>query len=237
MPFKNLSPARILYLIREGVRSLPELLDRLGVAHAYTHAAQITHVLDDLERVHFIEPTDNYQDLRVTAKWRELQAALGISLRDVSSLTGNSIIVTPVFNSKEAATNSADVFVAMPFEDSLKAVFEDHIKPVINRIPLTIRRADDLFATHGIMEDVWKAVLGSKIVIADCTGKNPNVFYEIGIAHTVGRPVILITQRADDVPFDLRHLRYILYSFTPRGMDQFEQVLRKTVDAIREGID
>ncbi len=48
-------------------------------------------------------------------------------------------------------------------------------------------------------------------MICDCTGKNPNVFYEAGIAHTLGKEVILITQSASDVPFDLRHLRYVSY--------------------------
>jgi hypothetical protein len=55
-------------------------------------------------------------------------------------------------------------------------------------------------------------------VICDCTGRNSNVFYEIGIAHTLGREVILITQSAADIPFDLRHLRYVLYSDTKAGL-------------------
>jgi hypothetical protein len=50
-------------------------------------------------------------------------------------------------------------------------------------------------------------MLRSRVVICDCTGRNPNVFYEIGIAHTLGREVILITQNPEDIPFDLRHLR------------------------------
>jgi len=66
-------------------------------------------------------------------------------------------------------------------------------------------------------------------VIADCTGRNPNVFYEIGLAHASGKPVILITQNSDDVPFDIRHLRYIQYDYTPRGMRVFEKRLVDTL--------
>jgi hypothetical protein len=70
----------------------------------------------------------------------------------------------------------------------------------------------------------WKPVL-----IADCTGRNPNVCYEIGVAHTLGRTVILITQSKDDVPFDLQSIRYILYENAPRGMPLFGQSLKQTL--------
>ena len=68
------------------------------------------------------------------------------------------------------------------------------------------------------MADVWRGIYGPRLVIADCTGKNPNLFYEIGMAHTIGKPVILITQKQQDVPFDLQATRYIRYQYTPPGM-------------------
>jgi hypothetical protein len=55
------------------------------------------------------------------------------------------------------------------------------------------------------------------------------VFYEIGMAHTVGKPVILTTQNETDVPFDLRSIRYIHYRYTPPGMKEFEERLAKTI--------
>jgi len=78
------------------------------------------------------------------------------------------------------------------------------------------------------MSDVWAGLYGSSAVIADCTGKNPNVFYEMGVTHTVGKPLILISENPEDVPSDLRHVRYITFQFTPRGMQLFEQQLRDT---------
>ena len=81
-----------------------------------------------------------------------------------------------------------------------------------------------------IVEDIWESINRARILIADLTGKNPNVFYEVGIAHTVGKEVILTTQNIDDVPFDLRHLRHIQYTYTPRGMEAFEQQLRKAAN-------
>ena len=79
------------------------------------------------------------------------------------------------------------------------------------------------------MSEIWNAICASQIVIADCTGRNPNVFYEIGVAHTVGKPVILLTQIVEDVPFDLRHIRFIKYELTRRGMQKFEEDLLATL--------
>ena len=64
------------------------------------------------------------------------------------------------------------------------------------------------------------------------TDRNPNVFYETGVAHTVGKEVILITQSMNDVPFDLKHLRCIVYDYTPRGIQFLESNLKNTIDQI-----
>ena len=118
----------------------------------------------------------------------------------------------------------------MPFTDELKPVYEDHVKAVTQRLGLTAVRADVFFAANSIMSDVWNAINQARILIADCTGRNPNVFYELGIAHTLGKPVILIAQSADDIPFDIRHIRTIVYNFTPRGMRDFESAVAATLE-------
>ncbi len=97
---------------------------------------------------------------------------------------------------------------------------------------LNVKRADDFFGVHEIMKDIWLSLQGAGAVIADCTERNPNVFYEIGIAHTLGKPVILITENEDDVPFDVRAIRFIKYSMTPRGMKKFESTLEATLREI-----
>jgi len=120
----------------------------------------------------------------------------------------------------------------MPFTEDLKPVFDDHIRNVAKELALSIRREDDLFTAQAVMSDVWEGVCGARAIIADCTGRNPNVFYEIGLAHVVGKPLVLITQKRDDVPFDIAHLRYIQYDYTPRGMRDFERRLRETLKEI-----
>jgi nucleoside 2-deoxyribosyltransferase len=120
----------------------------------------------------------------------------------------------------------------MPFEESLKPVFVDHISAVAKRLGRSVARADDFFTPDVVMDNTWAAIYHSHIVIADCTGRNANVFYEIGLAHALGKPVISITQNKDDVPFDLKQRRFIEYTFTPRGMHDLEEKLYKSISAV-----
>jgi hypothetical protein len=117
----------------------------------------------------------------------------------------------------------------MPFDEALRPVYEDHLKAVAERLELSIKRADDFFTSQEIISEIWTALLRAAVVIADCTGRNPNVFYELGLAHAIGKPTILITQNNDDVPFDLRHRRFIRYELTPRGMRTFEKDLEQAL--------
>jgi hypothetical protein len=82
------------------------------------------------------------------------------------------------------------------------------------------------------MQSVWESISKASIIIADLTNRNPNVFYELGIAHTLGKPVIMITQSMEFVPFDLRHLRCILYEYKPKSIKKFELILEKTIRAV-----
>jgi hypothetical protein len=66
-------------------------------------------------------------------------------------------------------------------------------------------------ATGGVMEQIWDQITKSKLLLADLSGKNANVFYELGLAHAARKPVVFTASAVDDVPFDLRHLRVIIY--------------------------
>jgi hypothetical protein len=160
----------------------------------------------------------------------KVQLALNISLTELSKNTPESIIVNPVFGRADTIKSMPEVFILMPFTEDLQPVYEDHIKKICSGSGLTVARADDFFAAESVISDIWSAIVNCQIVIADCTGRNPNVFYEIGIAHTIGRPTILITQNIEDVPFDLRHIRCIVYSYTPRGMNTFNENLSRTLE-------
>ncbi len=104
----------------------------------------------------------------------------------------------------------------MPFDASFGPVY-DSIRQAAENVGLRCRRADDIWEHPAIIQDVVSLIDRSRIVVCDCSGRNPNVFYEAGIAHTLGREVIIITQNAHDIPFDLRHLRYIQYLDNAEG--------------------
>ncbi len=71
-----------------------------------------------------------------------------------------------------------------------------------------------------IIQDVFALIYRARIVVVDFTGRNPNVFYETGIAHALGKPVVPITQSPDDVPFDVRHHRYLRYTLDAEGLQE-----------------
>ncbi len=132
----------------------------------------------------------------------------------------------PIFGAPNKHQRWPELFMLMPFVPEMKPIFDDHVKKVASEFGLTSARADDFFTGESIMQDVWSAIYHAKVVVADCTSRNPNVFYEIGIAHTLGRESILISQSINDIPFDLRHLRILIYKHTPRGMAEMEKDLR-----------
>jgi hypothetical protein len=84
--------------------------------------------------------------------------------------------------------------------------------------PWLCQRADDIWDDSVLVNDIVGLIARSKVVICDLSGRNANVFYETGIAHTLGREVILITQSDNDVPFGLRHHRYIKYLNNSEGL-------------------
>ncbi|HSN24616.1 MAG TPA: hypothetical protein VLS45_10745 [Methylomicrobium sp.] len=104
----------------------------------------------------------------------------------------------------------------MPFDAAFNDVYSSICEAAKNA-GLECKRADDIWENASIIQDVVSLIDRSRIVVCDCTGRNPNVFYEAGIAHTLGRDVILITQSEHDIPFDLRHLRYIRYLNNAEG--------------------
>jgi hypothetical protein len=229
--FAELTGATVLLLIREKVATdLPTLCREFGFDPDSHESWYITSHLESLKKVGFIvENSDG--TYMVSDIWRNVQNALGISLTNVTKLGPRSMIVKPYFGPPDRLANQPDVFIVMPFLDKLRPVWDDHIKPVAQRLGLTAARADDFFTAHAVMSDIWNGISGARAVIADRTDRNPNVFYEIGLAHAIGKIVIMITQSADDVPFDVRHLRYIRYEYTPRGMQEFEGKLAATLRA------
>ena len=128
-------------------------------------------------------------------------------------------------------------FIVMPFEsDDLNDVYEYFVKPAIEEnSTLVCERGDDLFGSNPVMDDIRRSIERARLIIADLTDRNPNVFYEVGIAHTLNKDVLLLSQSMSDVPFDLRHLRVLNYECTPKGCRILERKLADNVAAILNG--
>lgn len=138
----------------------------------------------------------------------------------------------PVFRGKSFKVDPNLSFVLMPFVEAFRPIYDEIIKPVVEQFGLKCIRADDLYGSKAIIEDIWRLINEAKIIIADVTGKNPNVFYEIGLAHAIGREVIIISQTIEDVPFDLRHLRCLIYRDSVAGFRKLEAQLQQALSTI-----
>jgi hypothetical protein len=103
------------------------------------------------------------------------------------------------------------VFVIMPFAAAFDDVYELGIKASVEVLGWECRRADEIIHNRDIMCQVCQGIRQARLVIADLTGRNANVFYELGIAHALEKDVILLAQDVGDVPFDLRPMNIIEY--------------------------
>lgn len=128
------------------------------------------------------------------------------------------IPITPTtFRIPDEKPDRALLSLMMPFDPSLNGV-RDAIRTACGESGLACRRADEVWDHDEIIQDVFSLIYRSRIVICDFTDQNPNVYYEAGIAHTLGRPVIPITQDLNLLPFDLKHRRALEYSDTAEGL-------------------
>ena len=105
-------------------------------------------------------------------------------------------------------------FVLMPFSSEFKNQWELAFIPAIESVNLTPFRGDEeTLGTNMIIKDITQSIYDAQIVVADLTGRNPNVMYELGLAHAAKKPVIMLVQNDEDIPFDVRHIRYLKYDY------------------------
>lgn len=103
-------------------------------------------------------------------------------------------------------------FVLMPFDESFNDIYNFGIKESCKEADAYCERVDEQVFQETILERIYNQISKADIIIADMTGRNPNVFYEVGYAHALGKLTILLTQKAEDIPFDLKHYTHIVYN-------------------------
>lgn len=142
------------------------------------------------------------------------------------------------FTDRELVINSGTCFLIMPFAAKFEPVFTAIKETLENDLGLACARTKELLGGGNIIEDILRGIGESEFIVVDVTGKNPNVFYELGIAHMCKdvEKVVLLSQEIESIPFDLRHFRHIVYKPTAVGIRALRQNLRDTVGAIQHGV-
>lgn len=205
--------------IRDAVLAAPVISDVYGHYRGeYIPDAQFFHnALTD----NFDVPSDKvaeFQDIFFESlRSAELMAESDGKYRvlDVSSSHDQTPGNTAVFKKLDKAVkveSGESCFVMMPFAAPHGDYYSKVYKPAIEKAGLRPVRADtEIFGTGKIMDQIWSGIHAAKVLVAELTTRNPNVFYELGLAHALEKPVVLICGNEADVPFDLKHIRVIYY--------------------------
>jgi len=188
------------------------------------------------------EFTEIFMDSLNIAKLTE---KVGDKLRilDIAMESSSPIVTNSEFKklSKAASISATDTcFVMMPFAAPLGEYYSKIYEPAIEKAGLkAVRADDDIFGTGKIIDQIWSGITAAKVLIAELTSRNPNVYYELGLAHALKKPVVLVCSNEHDVPFDLKHIRVIYYDMHDPfwGTKLIEKVAENILSAISNPVE
>lgn len=139
--------------------------------------------------------------------------------------------------SKGVTVQSTDIcFVMMPFADPHGSYYTSIYEPAIRKAGLNAKRADDdIYGTGKIMDQIWAGINSARVLVAELTNRNPNVLYELGLAHALKKPVVLVSSNENDVPFDVKHVRVIYYDVSDPfwGSKLIDKVAENILSALK----
>lgn len=126
------------------------------------------------------------------------------------------------------------VFMVMQLSDKYNELYEEVIKDVCSSkdFDLNVVKADEIYGPGVILSDIIKHINESKVVIAEISPVNANVFYEVGYAHALNKPTILIAEKGTQLPFDVSPFRVLYYENTIAGKKRVQESLKKHLDSI-----
>ncbi len=131
--------------------------------------------------------------------------------------------------------NTPSAFLIMPFDEEFDSVYVGFIKPVLEGVGFKVVRADNIQEQQSILKAVIEGISKSNLIVADLTTNNPNVFYELGLAHALRKPVILVTQSIEEVPFDLKSYRLLEYSTHFHKINEAKRKLTEFAEGFLQG--
>jgi hypothetical protein len=128
-----------------------------------------------------------------------------------------------------------NAFVIAPFEEPYTRYWLEVYEPALRNAGLQAHRADSIFSAGNVVRQIFERIVEADLILAELTLHNANVYYELGVAHTLRRPCVLLTQNTDGIPFDLRNQRHVVYdSSLPRWDDILQEDIGK---AVRDTLD
>lgn len=168
-----------------------------------------------------------------------IQRALGIfSLTDLEQRAhGDSMTVTPAFGLPHHSHLRRNLYALLPPSALMRPVYESAIRPAADGLNLTLGYAEDCLAGRVSVIEVWESLYAADIILADCTHRHPDVLYELGIAHTLGKHTFLIAQSLDDIPVEFRQLEHIVYDNTKEGLNALCSELQAMLLAFAQAQD
>ncbi|APX91967.1 hypothetical protein BWR19_02835 [Halomonas sp. 1513] len=175
----------------------------------------------------FLRKMIGQEDENLDIALKYIHKTCGDAGENVSSevAQGRKIVFSPtIFDVPSDPVDTNLIAVMMPFDASMNGV-NIAIVAAAQQAGFECQRADNIWDHTTVIQDVFSLIFKSYIVVCDFTGKNPNVFYEAGIAHALGKHVVPITQSEQDVPFDLRHHRFAKYLNNGEGLERLKEDL------------
>lgn len=132
------------------------------------------------------------------------------------------------------SSQKPQVFVVMQFTEEYNNLYKEVIFPVCTDFGYEVIRADNIYTNSLIVEDIAQSIREASLVLADVTPNNANVYYEVGFAHGIQKPTILLSDRKrEKLPFDISGFRLIFYDNSIAGKSEVESSLRKHLAALR----
>lgn len=123
-------------------------------------------------------------------------------------------------------------FVVMEFSGHYYEIYNNVISSVCEEFKVVAKKADDSFTTGMIISDIVSNINECKLIIADISPVNANVYYEVGYAHALNKPTILIAEKGTKLPFDVSPFRVLFYENSINGKPKLEEGLRKHLQEI-----
>lgn len=168
------------------------------------------------------------------SRWKEMYHLVldAQNKRLVSNNTIDPALFLKSYEADKITVNPNDVFVVMPFQSSLKKAFY-RVVEICEMKNLHAKRSDsELYPSSDIMKAIVQSIVRSRIIIAMIDGRNPNVMYELGIAHALGKPTIVICKKNERVPFDVGGKYVIMYgNYKELETELLEAISRITSEA------